>query len=303
MIEEFDNIARVDAILKKSFGFMSNITRRGFDMFGHPWAVEFNDMLGRMFPDEPALEKAVRGYVEFAIDALKLQTQFEKTGEYVAKTYAEAANEVYDNPDYMMGLYLPGILLSHYLWPHHYRQKEFFKSSFLADMQRGGAVNFVDVGIGTGFYSRYILSQISGVTGTGFDISTSSRDYTLYQVNAFDVQDRYRVELRDILADTPEGVSDWLISVEVLEHLEDPVSFLKGLRRMLNPGGKAFITAALNAPNADHIYLYRSVEDVIVQLKEAGFVLEQFHSGMGHAPRKPGLTVPEISAFIVTGEG
>ena len=110
----------------------------------------------------------------------------------------------------------------------------------------------------------------------------------------------HQVELRDVIENPPINITDCLISVEVLEHLERPVDFLKGLRLMLRQGGKAFITAALNAPNADHIYLYRSAMEVIEQIKEAGFVVEQFHSGFGHAPRKPGASVPEISAFIVT---
>jgi hypothetical protein len=40
---------------------------------------------------------------------------------------------------------------------------------------------------------------------------------------------------------------------------------------MLRPAGRAFITAAITAPNADHIYLYEDVAAVEAQLVEAGF--------------------------------
>jgi len=85
----------------------------------------------------------------------------------------------------------------------------------------------------------------------------------------------------------------------VLEHLEDPLTFLKALRRILTPGGQAFITAALNAPNADHIYLYRSPLEVADQLVAAGFYVQQYQSAFAYAPRKNSKYIPEIAAFIV----
>lgn len=299
-LSAFPRLAVMNGILEARYGFMRTVVYRAYAEFGDIWAAEFEDLLQRMFHDDQALADAVRGYVEFALDALRLQTKFEKSGEYINKTYAEASSEVYANREYMSNLYLPGILFSHFLWPHHYRQKEFFRVAFLSEMQRKDTQYFADVGIGTGFYSRLILANLPAVSGEGFDISPTARDYTERQVTAFGALDRYCVHLRDVVADPPVHVTDWLISVEVLEHLEEPVVFLRALRRMLRPGGKAFITAALNAPNADHIYLYRSPAEVLAQLVEAGFTTEQFHSGFGHAPRRPGLTAPEITAFIVT---
>jgi SAM-dependent methyltransferase len=300
MIQDYSSLSKVDDILKNRYSFMRNLVEKGLNEFGEEWASEFDDMLTKLFPDGEGLETAVEGYVRFAVDALRLQVSFDKTGEYENKTYEEAAQEVYHNEEYMVGLYLPGILLSHFFWPHHYRQNNFFKSTFLKDMERSGAEYFADIGIGTGFYSRMILTSLPDIRGTGFDISENSQAYTRQHIEKFGVSTRYDVELRDVIANTPEQITDWLVSVEVLEHLEDPLTFLKALRRMLKPGGKAFVTAALNAPNADHIYLYRTPAEALEQLQEAGFVLEQYHSGFAHAPRKPGLAVPEITAFIVT---
>jgi 2-polyprenyl-3-methyl-5-hydroxy-6-metoxy-1,4-benzoquinol methylase len=87
--------------------------------------------------------------------------------------------------------------------------------------------------------------------------------------------------------------------VEVLEHLEKPVAFLKVLRRMLQDGGKAFITAAITAPNEDHIYLYNEVGDVEAQLLEAGFSVLDFQEDIAYEPKKD-EPVPRLAAFIVT---
>lgn len=294
------NVARLGAYFAGKYPFMADVVNRNRREFGESWMAKFEDMLAHLLADQEALENAVDGYVEFALDALRLHKRFEKDGEYINKTYEDAAAEVYHNEDYMQKLYLPGILLSHYLWPHHYRQGVFFENSYFADFLRADDKSFCDVGIGTGFYSRWLLTAGPDVTGQGFDISTSSKAYTERQVAAYGAADRYKVNLRDVIANPMDDITDWLMSVEVLEHLEDPVSFLKALRRMLRPGGKAFITAAITAPNIDHIFLYRDAEEVADQLIEAGFALEQYYLGAGYVPPKPRLPVPKIGAYIVT---
>ncbi|MGE3853037.1 MAG: hypothetical protein AB7K09_14940, partial [Planctomycetota bacterium] len=91
-----------------------------------------------------------------------------------------------------------------------------------------------------------------------------------------------------------------LVCVEVLEHLEQPVAFLKVLRASLAPGGKAFITAALNAAHTDHIYLYRNREEVWEHLRAAGFTLEQSFVAAAYAPPGPDVPVPLAAAFVVS---
>jgi hypothetical protein len=65
------------------------------------------------------------------------------------------------------------------------------------------------------------------------------------------------------------------------------------------PGARAFITAALNAAHSDHIYLYRNANEVLAQLIEAGFTLEQLFVGSAYQPASAGVPVPEAAAFIV----
>jgi SAM-dependent methyltransferase len=266
---------------------------------GDDWAVEFDETIDRLLPGDDDIALAVYGYSRFALDVLRLQARFDQTGEYESRRYAEVARDVYSNDEYMRTCYLPGLLLSQYLWPHHHRQARFFKREFLGDIRRAGATQFYDVGVGTGFYSRLALVGVPLVSGVGFDISPSSRDYALRHADAFGAADRYRVELRDVVLDPPEAV-DWLVSVEVLEHLEDPIEFISALRGLLRPGGKAFIATALNAPNADHIYLYRTADDVIGQLRGGGFSVEQYSCALAGNPTRRDLPVAEVAAFIVT---
>lgn len=298
--EDHPVLARLAEIMRTRHRFAADIVDRCAALFGARWADEFQAVVSALFPTDDALADAVKGYARFAMQSMRLQAAFEAERRYRSTSYEEAAGEVYFNEQHMLGEYLPGLLLSHFLWPHHYRQLRFFDDAFVDAMRVAGAHSFMEVGIGTGLYSGHVLRRLPQVWGTGFDISPSSQRFTEAQLAALGVGDRYRAELRDVVADPPGPEAAWLVCVEVLEHLEDPVAFLRGLRAMTAPGGKAFITAALNAAHADHIYLYRTAEDVLAHLTEAGFTLEQSFVGAAYAPSAPGVPVPLAAAFVVS---
>jgi SAM-dependent methyltransferase len=291
-------LAEVRSLLVTRFPLFKELVDRAGATFGDEWVHECEETLERVFPTVDALTAAVEGYAAFALDIMRRQQRFEKQRAYPAKTYAEAEEGVYFNDEYMVREYLPGLLLSHYFWPHHYHQARYFDSAFVSQMRVAGATVFAEVGTGTALYSRRVLQQLPDTTGVGFDISPSSKAFADAQMSAFGFDDRYLVQLRDVVAD-PIGPFEWLICVEVLEHLEDPAKFLRALREALTPGGHAFITAALNAPHVDHIYLYEKPEEVIQQLTSAGFALEQAFIGAAFKPRLPDLPVPTVAAFIV----
>ncbi|MDP1028811.1 class I SAM-dependent methyltransferase [Sphingomonas sp. KR1UV-12] len=292
-------LTEIQDLFRQQHRFSADIVDRSFNTFGDVWADKFESAVGVMFNDTAARSAAIKGYAAFAMTSLRLQAKFEKTRDYQAKTYAEAASEVYHNDVYMQSEYLPGLFLSHYLWPHHYRQIQFFESAFVDYLRVARIDRFLEVGVGTGLYSRIALQELPMAHGRGVDISPSSQAFALRQMEVFRVADRYAINLEDVVTDTPNASAEALICVEVLEHLEQPVEFLKALRRVLVPGGKAFITAALNAAHTDHIYLYRDAGEVEAQLVEAGFVTEQFFVGQAYAPPRPGLPVPLAAAFMV----
>ncbi len=250
-------------------------------------------------PDHDTLEAAAKGYSAFAFDSMRRQKAFELAREYPHKTYAEAASEVYFNADHMMREYLPGLLLSHFLWPHHYRQLQFFDVAFAKAMSLSAQPQFAEVGVGTAVYSRRLLVRLPQSFGNGYDISPSSCQFARERIEATGMQSRYTMNEQDIIV-RPISPVHWLVCVEVLEHLEKPVEFLKALRSGLAQGGKAFITAALNAAHTDHIYLYRNSEEVLEHLCAAGFTLEQSFVAAAYAPPGPGVPVPLAAAFVVS---
>jgi 2-polyprenyl-3-methyl-5-hydroxy-6-metoxy-1,4-benzoquinol methylase len=295
-----EHLLRFEACLKSTASFMLPAFDRQRERFGPQWDRQLDELL-RVFAgaDAQKLRQAVEGYVEFALDGMRLQKRFEKMRRYEDKSYSQAAAEVYHNEEYMFSSYLPGILLSHYLWPHHYRQLEFFKTAFVPRVLSRSVQEFCDIGVGTGFYSRQLLTVCATARGWACDISEPALRYSKRHLAAFGVADRWSPEIRDIVANPPSRTWNFLLSVEVLEHLTDPVLFLKAFRGMLSPGGFAFVSAAVTAANRDHIYLYNSADDVLAHLEEAGLKIVEWQRDTAYEPRGD-QPVPINVAVIVT---
>jgi 2-polyprenyl-3-methyl-5-hydroxy-6-metoxy-1,4-benzoquinol methylase len=295
------HISTIRQVLRDEAPYLAGVIDKQRGEFGAEWQQEFESDLATFFAgDMEKLRLATQGYIKFALDGMLLQKRFEKTGQYEAKTYDQAAAEVYQNEQYMQSLYLPGIYLSHFLWRHHFIQHLYFLDQFVPRVKAHGGTTYYDVGVGTGFYLREMLRRVPGLRGHGFDLSPSSLSYTDRMVTAFGLRDHCALSLQDILADPPTPPASFLTNVEVLEHLEDPLAFLKGLGKLLEPGGLGMITAAITAPNADHIYLYNSVDELVAQVKEAGFTIIDSREDKAYEPRRPNESVPRNAIVIVS---
>jgi len=161
-------IQAVSEALASTFPMFRKVVAVRIREFGVPWVERFERELSVYFRgDTTAIARAVDGYGRFSLEAMRLQQQFDKTLAYPGVSYRDAVSEVYDNLEYMLGTYLPALLLSHYLWPHHYRQLLWAHARFFDRLRATGARTFCDVGVGTGFYSKEALRpHLAG----GFDL-------------------------------------------------------------------------------------------------------------------------------------
>jgi len=301
LLDNFPYVAAVSTTLKDEAPYFQGVIAKQHALFGDQWLRVFEDDLAICFDRKfAALREATQGYIRFALDGMLLQKRFDKSRRYEPKNFEQATVEVYSNEQYMQTLYLPGIYLSHFLWKHHYLQYKRFQESFMPLVLKHGGKHFYDVGVGTGFYSREMLRSVPYLTGTGFDLSRHSLNYAGNMVSAFGLAARYNSHLQNILVDPVPAPVPFIVNVEVLEHLEDPTTFLTGLCQILEPGGYGMITAAITAPNADHIYLYNSVDEVVVQIKAAGFRVVDACEDAAYEPLKSHESVPRNASVIVT---
>ena len=259
---------------------MNTHQEQAHELFGESWKQEFDQF--------PASYQTA--YQQFCNRLIKYQIEFNRTGQYLQRTHQQISEAVYLNKQHMMTEYLPGLLLSHWLWPHQYRQLCFFQEQFVQRM--GNATEFLDVGVGSGAYSWKILQTWPTVQGRAIDISPASIEFAAALNPA-----RYHATVQSI-EQTPAASTDWLVCVEVLEHVEDPVAFLAQLHRVLRSGGTAFVSAAINAASHDHIFLYTNSDQVQAHIEQVGFVVQQQLTTTAHEPKR-NRSIPAIAGFLV----
>lgn len=114
---------------------------------------------------------------------------------------------------------------------------EYLRESILPSLPNGRAL---DLGAGSGRFSL-ILKE------AGYDVLAVEQNRASFIA---DLPLREGVDLNDSnFADRLPGPFDLVVAIEVLEHLENPISFLRSVRTLLGPTGTALITT----PNVDSL--------------------------------------------------
>lgn len=214
------------------------------------------------------LDRLSEAYRVISTDTLREQVHFRRHGRYRYSTFAEVADKVYFDDAYMSN-YMYGLALTQFLWPNHLEISRFFHSSLAG--AKGG--RYLEVGPGHGAYFRAALRSGKFAECLGVDISPTSLEQTRALLESEpDNGTRWELLQSDFLAMAPASARfDAIVMGEVLEHVEDPAAFLAKMYELANPGAFVFITTAINAPAVDHIFLYRSVGEVVAMAEGAGF--------------------------------
>lgn len=290
--------SQLSEIIHKNYPNYATLWDKSLQQFGPAWEAEISENIARVFGGTPNARwsEAIDGYAEFCTEALRAQVFFEKHGHYQASNYQEVLKECYHSSDYMERRYLPGQYLSHSIWPHHQRMLRHF-TNFLLPRVSQDVTLFYEIGVGCGMYSQKTLQFLPNCRGVGYDISDYALNFTHRIISAHGLVSRYEIRNQDIITAPIESKCDFIISQEVLEHLEDPQAFINGLFAAVRPGGWAYITAAINAAHTDHIYLYRSPDEVRAQIEAAGWHIEDTQVECNY-PEKPVEQRPTIAGFL-----
>lgn len=199
---------------------------------------------------------------------------FRRKNEYRLKTFEEANRQIYSNSAYM-SRYVRGILLSQILWKNHSKAFDLFRNNFLQKNKQD--YDHLEIGPGHGLFFYFASLDKRNRSLTGWDVSESSISATKNTLNTLGISTaRFKLYLQDILnnQDHKEQFDSAIIS-EVLEHIETPDIALKTIYKVLRPGGRVFINIPINSPAPDHIYLWRSTEDVVNFIRSCGFEIEE----------------------------
>jgi 2-polyprenyl-3-methyl-5-hydroxy-6-metoxy-1,4-benzoquinol methylase len=214
------------------------------------------------------VEYVASSYDTVVKDVLREQVYFKRHGRYRYGTYAEVADSVYHNPDYM-GRYMHGVAVTQFLWPNHLQMFRFF----VGTVPRQMFGRYLEVGPGHGLFMMAAMRLCSFNEYLGVDISETSiaLTHSVLEHPLFGPFDNYRLEHGDFLTIDLQGSFEAIAMGEVLEHVEDAERFLGRARDLLAPGGYFYMSTAVNGAVIDHIYLFRTVTEVDDLVTGAGF--------------------------------
>jgi len=210
-------------------------------------------------------------YLLLVADAVNELAYFQREGNYRYSTFAEVADHVYFNKEYM-DQYMYGLAISLIFWSSHMEIHRYFEETLPLDKTG----KYLEIGPGHGRFLMSAMERSSFNAFVGIDISETSIAQTRAVLSHFNpspdadlslvVQDFHETEL-------PAGSCDAVVMGEVLEHVEDPASFLSKIRELAAPEAHIFITTCVNAPQIDHIYLFRSLDEVRDLIESQGLAI------------------------------
>jgi 2-polyprenyl-3-methyl-5-hydroxy-6-metoxy-1,4-benzoquinol methylase len=213
------------------------------------------------------LDYLAESYLTILGDTLDEQMYFREHGRYRHSTFAEVAESVYHDRDYM-DRYMYGLALTNFLWPNHLEMARFLRRT-LPRERRG---RYLEVGPGHGFLLLSAVEVGSFDEMLAVDLSAASVEQTRSIIEHFHPDAPARVEQRDFLeaADLEPSSFDAVVMGEVLEHVERPDVFLRRIAELATDDAYVFITTCINAPAVDHIYLWRTTDELEQMITDNG---------------------------------
>lgn len=218
-----------------------------------------------LISDSKTFDYAIDCYLQMIADVNYESLRFLETGEYTSKSFEEVNQRVYNNPE-VMEYYMHGLLMSQFLWKHHYDILLWFNK--MIDENKSGVQHYLEVGGGHGLYISEAIRLIGDAAHYDLvDISKSSIEIAKKMLGNAKVNTIHS----DIFEYNPGKYYDFITMGEVLEHVEEPVQLLQRLHTLLHENGKLIITTPTNAPAIDHIYLFKNADDIREVISQAGF--------------------------------
>ncbi len=244
---------------------LDHVTDEEIDILDH--YLEFCQSKGQNLP------YMADSYLTIVGDTFREQLYFMKHKEYRHKSYADVAGHVYDDKDYM-NKYMYGLAITSFLWPNHLDMGRLFVETVPRD--RGG--KYLDIGPGHGYYLMKAMVLGSFDDFLGIDISPASIEQTGAILEHFkpEFKDKYELRLIDFLEakELEAGTYDAIIMGEVLEHVEQPDVFLRRIAELAKDDAYIYVTTCINAPAVDHIFLWRSTDELEKMIEGTGLKIK-----------------------------
>jgi len=141
----------------------------------------------------------------------------------------------------------------------------------------------LDAGSGFGQYTFYLSKKFPGSKITGLDIKEEQIEDCNNFFNKLNLSDRVRFEMADLTLYSKNTFYDLILSVDVMEHIEEDVKVFINFYKSLKPGGALLISTPSDQGGSDvhhdheesfieeHVRDGYGVDEIRNKLQEAGF--------------------------------
>ena len=119
---------------------------------------------------------------------------------------------------------------------------------YVADRAQLAGARALDVGCGGGILAESLARK--GAEVTGIDVAAKVLAIARLHLHESGLDVNYREVTVEALAEESPAAFDVVTCMEMLEHVPDPASIIRSVRRLLRPGGQAFFSTLNRTPLA-----------------------------------------------------
>ena len=215
-------------------------------------------------------KKIAKSYVAFCRETLMEQFYFKKNPTY--RAIKENINNLnfYSSKEKMRA-YLIGLLLTQIFWVHHIKILNWYFNNL---PKKNKLKNYLEIGAGHGLLSALLQKQ-KNVDGAIIDVSQSAINGLRKVFNKIRVNKKISFKKINFLKFKDEKKFDFIIMGEVIEHVKNPVQFLRKSKNLLSNTGSIFLTTCANCAQHDHLFHFKDVKHIKKIIKKAGLTVSK----------------------------
>lgn len=195
-------------------------------------------------------------YNDLCIETMQEQLYLKKFNTYRSIKEKKSNLKLY-NSNFKMKKYILALMLTQIYWNSHVQIFKWYKKK----IKNLNLKYFLEIGSGHGLLSKELIKK-KNLKGVICDISQQSLNFTKNILGNFIKSNKIEFKKIDFFDLKPNKKFDFVVMGEVIEHVDNPIKFLKKVKTIITKDGKIFISTCANCAQVDHIYHFKSIEQI-----------------------------------------